>query len=147
MARLRRVETGLAWFALAGLVVFAPGETWVTLQMSGGGLGSLLHPLYLIDFIGMVLILAGAVHSLRARPRPAPGLLCAATAWMAANGWRASWARIEAMQEGEALFYGASELRMVVMLTAVSLAAMGLALYLAWHAARAPRAAGELERL
>ena len=138
---LRRVETGLAWFTLVALVFFAPGETWVTLAMTDGDIASLVHPLYLIDVIGMVLMLWGALHSLRARPLPAPGLLCAGLAWMASNGWRSTWFRVASRAEGNPLFYGSAEMWVTLGLTALALAAMGLALYLTWRAGSLPAAA------
>lgn len=147
MADLRRIETGLARFTLFALVLFAPGETWTTLAMTGGSLASLLHPLYLIDLVGMVLLLMGALHSLRARPRPAPGLLSGALAWMAANGWRATYFRVDALQQGQELFYGSAELWVTLGLTALTLALLALALFLTWRAERIPLAANAYERL
>ena len=49
----------------------------------------------------MVLLVWGALHSLRARPRRAPGVLCAAIAWSGANIWSA--ATTEAYDNGEGL--------------------------------------------
>jgi hypothetical protein len=93
----RRLETALAYVTLALLVLYVPLETWVSLPYG------LTNPFYIIDVIAMVLLFAGAMHSLRSRPRPAPGLLCAAIAWTAANGWRATFDRIVELRRGESL--------------------------------------------
>ena len=69
----RSLETALARVTLGMLVVYIPGETWASLP------DGLLNPYYIVDAIAMVLLLFGALHSLRARPRPAPGMLCGGT--------------------------------------------------------------------
>jgi len=81
---LRSAETRLAWFTCGLLVVYFPLETWASLPHG------LSNPFYLVDLVAMALLLYGAVLSLRARPRAAPGVLCAAYGWAAANAWRAT---------------------------------------------------------
>jgi hypothetical protein len=85
----------------------------------------------------MVLLFAGAMHSLRARPRPAPGLLCAAIAWTAANGWRATFRRVAELREGGSLDYGSTEMWTVAISTTISLAGLALAIYLVVRSDRA----------
>ena len=128
--RDRRLETGLAYLTLALLVLYVPLETWVSLPYG------LTNPFYLIDLIAMVLLFAGAVHSLRARPRPAPGLLCAAIAWTAANGWRATFRRLAELREGGSLDHGVPEMWAVAISTAISLCGFALAIYLVVRADR-----------
>ena len=89
----RGVETFLARFTLALLLVYAPLETWASWP-------HLTNPFYLVDVVGFALLLWGALVSLRARPDVAPGVLCAGYAWSAANGWRALALRLEILQEG-----------------------------------------------
>lgn len=121
----RRLETGLARLTLGALVIYVPAETWFS--WSDG----LWHPFYLVDFIAMVLMLVGALASLRARPEPAPELLCVAYAWAACNGWRASWWRILALRDGgEGLREGAAEVWVVSVASAGALACFVLALFL-----------------
>lgn len=127
---LRKTETGLARFTLGGLVIYFPVETWVSLP------DGLWDPFYLVDLIAMLLLFWGAVRSLRARPSPAPGVLCAAYAWTAANGWRATFGRVWELLEGGELAYGAGELWVVGCGTAVTLACFALSLFLV---VRAPR--------
>jgi hypothetical protein len=128
--RDRRLETGLACLTLALLVLYVPLETWVSLPYG------LTNPFYLVDLIAMVLLLAGAMHSLRARPSPAPGLLCAAIAWTAANGWRATFRRLAELREGGSLDYGVPEMWAVAISTAISLGGLALAIYLVVRADR-----------
>ena len=89
----RGVETLIARFTLAVLLVYAPLETWASWP-------ALSNPFYLVDVVGFALLLWGALASLRARPGVAPGVLCAGYAWSGANGWRALALRLEILQEG-----------------------------------------------
>ena len=59
MTDRRAIETGLARFTLAALVVYFPMETWVSWPHG------LWNPFYLVDFIAMVLMFWGARVSLR----------------------------------------------------------------------------------
>ena len=120
--RARHVETALAYATLALLSLYIPLETWVSLSQG------LTSPFYIVDAIAMGLLLAGALHSLRARPRPAPGLRCAAIARSAANGWRATFGRLAELRAGGALDYGAAEMWIVASATTVSLGALAVAL-------------------
>jgi hypothetical protein len=128
MTRLRDVETRLAQFTLGGLPIYVVLETWVSLPYG------LWNPFYLVDLIAMILLFWGAMHSLRARPAPAPGLLCAAYAWTASNGWRATAGRVFEILEGGTLDYGAAELWAVSIGTALSLGLFGLTLSLVTRA-------------
>jgi len=131
----RRIETGLAWFTLGALLIYAPVETWVSLPH---GLG---HPMYLVDVIGMVLLVWGGVLSLRARPRPAPGMMCAGWAWSAASGWRAtSWRGLELVRGGGPLEHGAAEMWAVASASGIALAALALSIGLVVRTA--PRSGG-----
>ncbi|MCA1561036.1 MAG: hypothetical protein LC804_12475 [Acidobacteria bacterium] len=98
---LRTTETRLAKFTLAMLVVYFPLETWVSLP------DGLTNPFYLVDLIAMALLPYGALRSLRARPRSAPGVLCAAYGWTAANGWRATFDGVFELRDGGELEHGA----------------------------------------
>lgn len=124
---MRSLETALARFSLCVLVVYFPVETWVSLPYG------LWHPMYLVDFIAMCLLLYGGLHSLRARPEPAPGPLCAAWAWTAANGWRGTaWRWLDMIEnDGARLDRGSLELWVVTLATAAALTCFGLALKLA----------------
>ena len=129
-AQLRRLETGLAYLTLALLALYVPVETWASW---GEGL---LNPFYIIDVIAMVLLFAGAVRSLGARPRPAPGVLCAGLAWSAANGWRATFGRVVEVRSGATLDHGAAELWVVGVATLLALVCLGLSIYLVVRADR-----------
>jgi hypothetical protein len=110
-------ETRLARATLIALVFYFPLETWT----SWGHDYWLLNPFYVIDLIAMGLLLYGATRSLRARPRSAPGALCAAYAWTAANGWRATWDRAFELRDGGQLDHGLVELGVVGGATVLSL--------------------------
>ena len=124
MASKRSLETGLAYFTLGILVIYIPAETWVSLPYG------LLHPMYLVDVAGMLLMLFGALHSLRVRPHSSAGLLAAAWAWNSANGWRATAWRYLEMQEGGTLDHGRPELIATGLGTAVALLCLAVALHL-----------------
>jgi len=122
-AALRRSETRFARIALVLSAVYIPVEIWVSLP-------DLTHPFFVIDAIAMVLLVWGAVHSLRARPRRAPGVLCAAVAWSGANAWSAAGRRYyfpEAYDNGEGLINAAMP---AVVLTVIVLLFFGWTLYL-----------------
>ena len=121
---LRKTETGLAYFTFAALVVYFPVETYVSLPEG------LWNPFYIVDLIAMVLMFWGAIHSLGARPARSPGLLCAAYAWVSANGWRATFGRMFELREGGKLDHGATEMWAVAIGTGVGIACLILSLYL-----------------
>jgi hypothetical protein len=124
MMTARNIETALARLTLALLVVYIPVETWASWP------NVVANPFYWIDLIAMVLLFWGAVHSLRARPRAASGVLCAAYAWTAANGWRATFGRLAEIQRGGELDHGVGELWGVGAATVLALACLALALLL-----------------
>jgi hypothetical protein len=125
----RRFETLLARLTLAGLAVYAPLETVASWQMVGG-VQVLAHPGYWQSLAAFGLLLWGAVRSLRARPNPAPAVMCIAHAWTASLFWHASTVRLAASQRGQATFYGTPELSIVWAATAVALAMLACSLFL-----------------
>lgn len=129
MDRLRTLETRLAQLTLVALAIFAPIETYASWQMFGGARG-LIHPTYIVTFTGMVLMLVGATHSLRARPRRSPALLCISHAWIVAYGLRSAFWRLNAVGKGLELHFGNSELWATVFAAAVALAAFGVSFVL-----------------
>jgi hypothetical protein len=120
----RKVETILARFTLAALVIYFPAETWFSWPYG------LTCPFYLVDLIAMILMLWGALHSLRARPRCAPAILCGAYGWAACNGWRATFGRISELREGGSLDFGACELWCVGAATTLALICLLVSLIL-----------------
>lgn len=121
---LRKVETGLSLFTLGALVAYVPLETYVSLPHG------LWNPFYIVDLIAMVLMLWGAIHSLRARPDRSPALLCAAYAWASANGWRATFGRMYELLQGGKLDHGAVEMWAVAIGTLISILCLFLGLFL-----------------
>jgi hypothetical protein len=80
------------------------------------------------------LLFVGAFHSLRARPRPAPGLMCASHVWYAATFWRAATLRINIAEGGSQLFYGSPELWVTIGAVGVVMAMFAVSLVLTHHA-------------
>jgi hypothetical protein len=135
-----QLETPLAYATLAVLALYVPLETWVSWKHG------LLNPFYLVDVIAMVLLFTGAMRSLAARPRSAPGVLCAGMAWSAANGWRATFRRMLEPQRGGALDYGAAELWTVAAATSLSLVCLAVSIYLVVRAEDAETATSASRR-
>ncbi len=93
----RKLETALAWFSLATLVVYVPIETWLSRA-------DLTSPGFLVDVIAFVLLLYGGIHSLRARPHLAPGPLCGAWGFSACLAWRSYFTRVISRQRGLGIY-------------------------------------------
>jgi len=127
-ARLRTIETRLAALTLVVAAVFAPLEVVATVQMFG--VAGIVHPGFFASVGGVVLSVAGALRSLRARPRRAPALMCAAHAWGTGGLWHALGIRYQFLREGGELFYGSIELWSVVLLVAVATVMFGTSAYL-----------------
>ena len=136
--RLRKIETRLAALTLVVAAVFAPLEVIATVQMFGGILG-LVHPGFVASVGGVALAVAGALRSLRARPRRAPALMCAAHAWGTGGLWHAFGIRYQFLREGGELFYGSIEFWAVAVLVALATLMLGLSTYLVLEAERGER--------
>jgi hypothetical protein len=115
--------------------VFAPLEVVATVQMFGGITG-IVHPGFVASVGGVVLSVAGGLRSLRARPRRAPALMCAAHAWGTGALWHALGLRYQFLREGGELFYGSMEFWAVVLLVALATAMLALSTYLTVQADR-----------
>jgi hypothetical protein len=132
-ARLRTIETRLAVSTLVVAAMFAPLEVIATVQMFGA-IAGIVHPGFVASVGGVVLAVAGALRSLRARPRRAPALMCAAHAWGAGGLWHALGIRYQFLREGGELFYGSIEFWAVVILVAVATGMLALSVYLVFEA-------------
>ena len=128
-ARLRTIETRLAALTLVAAALFAPLEVIATVQMLGG-IAGIVHPGFVASVGGVVLAVAGALRSLRSRPRRAPALMCAAHAWGSGGLWHALGLRYQFLREGGELFYGSIEFWAVVLLVALVTAMFALSTYL-----------------
>ena len=128
-ARLRTIETRLAALTLVMAALFAPLETFVTVQMFGGVAG-IVHPGFVASVGGVVLSVAGALRSLRARPNRAPALMCAAHAWGTGALWHSLGGRYQFWREGGELFYGSIDLWGPALLVALATAMFALSAYL-----------------
>ena len=128
-ARLRAIETRLAAVTLVAAIVFAPLETIATVQMFGAAHG-IFHPGFFGSTVGVILLAAGAVRSLLARPRRAPALMCASHAWWTGVGWHSVGLRYQYWSEGRELFYGPIDLWGVALAALLATAIFAASAYL-----------------
>ncbi|MEM7219423.1 MAG: hypothetical protein AAF515_13740 [Pseudomonadota bacterium] len=106
-SRLRGLETILVWYTAITVAIYLPLETYASLPYG------LMNPYYLVDLVAILLMIWGAWRSWRARPGSAVAVLIAGYAWASANGWRATFDRVERMQAGGELDFGNIELLVV----------------------------------
>jgi len=118
----RKLTGAVTAFTFAWLLVYVPLETYVTLSIAG--LRGLVYASYVMNVVGMGLMLWGAVSARRGQPS-APGLLTAGWSWTAATFWRATSDRFWWISRGGTLYAGTIELWLGPIFTA--LAVMGLA--------------------
>ena len=131
----RTAETRLAKLTLWALAIFVPFETYASYVFAAIGARFLIHPGYLHSVAGMVLLFVGAYHSLKARPRCAPGLLCASHAWWAATSWTSTQLRVQALSQGGQMRLGAGEFWFVIGGTALTFACFAVSLFLTYRSA------------
>lgn len=124
--RTRKIETGLAFFTLGALPVYGIGETAYSWP-------DLTNPGYIVDVIAFALLLLGGWHSLRHRPRPAVGPLCAAWGFCACLGWRTYFMRVYSRERGLGIYgpeHPAVE-PILATVTVIAFSALVLGLYVA----------------
>jgi hypothetical protein len=93
----------LATFTLVFLIAYAPIEIWYSLP-------ALWNPFFLVDAIGMALLVVGLARIRRESSSRALALLVAGYGWTGANFWRALFDRVFEIAEGGELDYGFAEL-------------------------------------
>ena len=130
---MRTAETRLAKLTLWALAIFVPVETYASYVFAGSGARFLIHAGYLHSVAGMGLLFAGAWHSLKARPRCAPGLLCASHAWWAATSWTSTQNRVQVLSQGGQMGLGAGEFWFVAGGTALTFACFAVSLFLTYR--------------
>ena len=109
--------TQLETFTLAFLIAYAPIETWYSMP-------EFWDPFYLVDVVGIVLLILGIVRLRRGRPPAAVGMLTAGYAWTSANFWRALFDRISEVAAGGVLDYGWAELCFTACITIAAIAGL-----------------------
>jgi hypothetical protein len=107
----------LIGFTVVWLFVYVPLETYASVAGAG-----VLTFGYLIDVVGMALMVAGVVSA--RRTPPAYGTLAAGWAWTSANFWRGTMERYWTVEEGRSLQFGPGELVVGPILTALAVAAL-----------------------
>mgnify|MGYP001335754298 CR=1 FL=1 len=118
----RSTETTLARFTLAGSLFYIPIATWHSWP------SELASAFYLVNLTGMLLLVWGALTSLRSRPATAPGILGAGYAWTASSGWRITTLCINSFRQDQVID---SSTGMIWLTAAVTIAlTLGLAVAL-----------------
>lgn len=117
----RKLSAWLATCTFLWLAGYVPLETYVTISIAG--LPGLLYASYIMNVLGMGLMLWGALSAKNGKPY-APGVLTAGWAWTAATFWRATSDRFWWVSKGEKLFAGTTELWLAVLLTALAVLGM-----------------------
>ena len=108
--------TRLQTFTLTFLIAYAPIETWYSLP-------ALWDPFYLVDVIGIVLLILGMVRLQRGLSGSV-GMLTAGYAWTGANFWRALFDRVSEVAAGGVLDYGWAEMCFTACITIASIAGL-----------------------
>jgi hypothetical protein len=114
----------LVTFTIVFLAIYVPLETLYSLP-------ALWDPFYLVDFIGMALLVWGVQRCRHEASAGSLSILVAGYAWEGANFWRALFGRVEEILTGGALRFGLAELCFVACGTVVVLAALAWSLRLA----------------
>lgn len=132
-SRLRQLETLLARFSLATLLLYVPVETWISRD-------DLTSPGYIVDVIAMLLLLTSGIYSLRCRPRIAIAPLCGAWGWCACLAWRTYFMRVISRERGLGIYPADSQWQeeYLFWVLVVALLAFALSLVLAWRTLRLP---------
>ncbi|MEL7022719.1 MAG: hypothetical protein AAGL69_03165 [Pseudomonadota bacterium] len=123
--KLRRLETALVAYTVVTLAIYLPLETYASIPYG------LTNPFYLVDLVAMGLMAWGAWRSWRARPGSSVSVMIAGYAWASANGWRATFDRVDRMQAGGSLDFGDIELVVVGGSTLLAIAVLALLIVIA----------------
>ena len=120
----RQAETSLARFVLAMLLLYVSLKIWFSVSY---GLSNLF---YLVDIVGLTLLLWGSLRSLDARPDLSPGVLCAGIAWTASHAWHATAWRVDAFRQGVTIDGGAGMIWLLGAATIIALVCLAITLLL-----------------
>ena len=122
-------------FTLVFLLFYAPIETWYSFP-------ELWDPFYLVDFIGILLLVWGAVRARQRLAGASLALLTAGYAWTGANFWRGTFDRVREVSGGSELDYGWMELCFTACVMIGAIAGLAWSLRLM---TRPPRVASDRE--
>ena len=127
-----RLNVAVTAYTFVWVIIYFPLETYVTLSIAG--LRGLLYAAYIMNVIGMGLMLCGAVSASR-RQRVAPALLATGWSWTAATFWRATADRYWWVSLGHSLYAGPIELWLGPILTALACGGLAGSLLLVFRSA------------
>jgi hypothetical protein len=116
-----RLASGLSVWTLLWLVGYVPLETYVTLQIAG--LPGLLYSAYILNVVGMGLMLWGAL-AVRGGRRAGAAILAIGWSWTAATFWRATTDRYWWAANNGKLFAGSAELWIAPILTLITVGSL-----------------------
>jgi hypothetical protein len=120
----------LAVYTLLWLAIYIPGETSVTISIAG--VRGLLYGAYIMNALGMMMLLWGAASGLKGRANAA-AILAVAWSWTAATMWRATADRFWYASLGRGLYFGNSELWAAPIVTALAVIPMIASMRLAFR--------------
>lgn len=123
----------LVAYTFVWLLIYAPLETFVTVSIAG--IGGLIYSAYIMNVLGMALMLLGALFGKRGRA-VAPGVLTAGWSWTAATFWRATSDRFSFTAIGGSLYFGRIELWLAPILAALACVGLAASLRLVVQASR-----------
>ena len=112
-------------YTVVTLVIYLPLETYASIPYG------LTNPFYLVDLVAMGLMAWGAWRSWQTRPASSVSVMIAGYAWASANGWRATFDRVERMRAGGVLDFGDIELMIVGGSTVLAIAVLALLIFIA----------------
>ncbi len=131
---LRPLSKAIVMYTFVWLLVYVPLETYVTWSIAGlRGFG---YSSYVMNVVGMGLMLWGAVSARRQQPF-GPALLATGWSWTAATFWRATSDRYWWVSQGHSLYAGPMELWVAPVLTALAVAGLVASLRLVVRPQRA----------
>jgi hypothetical protein len=117
----RRLHKAVVAYTFVWLAVYGPLETYVTWSIAGlRGFG---YSAYIMNVVGMGLMLWGAVSARRWQPA-GPALLATGWSWTAATFWRATSDRYWLVSQGHSLYAGPVELWLAPVVTALAVAGL-----------------------
>lgn len=129
----RRLASVMSTWTLLWLVGYVPLETYVTLSIAG--IGGLVYSDYILNVVGMGLMLWGGLDVRRRRPAGL-AILAIGWAWTAATFWRATTDRFMWAANGGELFAGKAELWIAPILTAITVASVAATMVLIFRQER-----------
>jgi hypothetical protein len=130
----------VSWCTFAWLAAYIPLESYVTWSIAG--VGGFLHSNYILNMVGMGLMLWGAVATRKGKPT-GPAVLAIGWSWTAATFWRATSDRYWWVSQGHQLYAGPIELWLAPALTALAVGGLVASIVLIFRQHRSSSPTGD----